>query len=535
MLSISCNQLHFAFANGDSPWPSLTFSWSGQKLGIVGDNGSGKSTLLHLLTGANVPAVGRVNVNGACAVFPQDFSPFTNQPLSRALGVEAKLLALNRILAGDGSPEDLLVLDDDWEIESDLEQRFAHFDLPPFQADRLFGSFSGGEQTKLMLIRLQLQSPDWFALDEPTNHLDYESRQNLHQWIGQSEVKAVVVSHDRELLRQVDQILELSHAGAKLYGGNYDFYMAEKAAELAKLESDYAQRQKDLRKSRLEAQLNREKQERHQSRGAKQKKKRGVDKMALNYFKGQGEATLRKQKKIQQAKVDARKESVGELAQALNYQRPMKIEGLELKVKLAKRVLFAENLNYSHVPENDSLWETPLTFTVNGGERLMVRGANGSGKSTLLKLISGSLSPQSGKIQRNFKFCRVLDQHLSFLEKTHDVMSSFQASFENPPAEHELRMRLGQFLFQGESVFKSVAHLSGGERCRLALACTLVSDLVPDLLILDEPTNHLDLKTKFIFEAWLEQYPGTMIIVTHSQSLLEKLSSGKKVEYLHLE
>lgn len=528
MFHISCNQLSYSFADGTSLFEDLTFAWSGQRLGIVGDNGCGKSTLFSILSGKVPSGGGSLDLGGAFALLEQIPEERSGQSVLEVLGIAEKVLALQRILDGEGNESDLLTLDDDWEIGDRLERLFTEWNLSHIDPLRKFSSLSGGERNRLSLAALSFQPVDAFLLDEPSNHLDRESRQALFEWMDRSSQAFVVISHDREVLGRMDHILELSTGGARLFGGNFDEYQAEKKAEAKRLEERYESSLKDLRKARKQEIQNKEKQQKRNVRGAKRNKAAGVPKEVLNKLKGEGEATMAKVKKMQSGRVSQKETAMREARKARNYQYDWKIDADTTAIPSGKILLKAQDLNFAWA-EAEPLWAENLDFQLNGGQRLLIEGPNGSGKSTLLKLITGDLEPVSGNIRLNTDQLFKLDQHLDFLNPRESVMENFQRHFQKNLAEHEQRIRLGRFRFEGEEVFKPMGQLSGGERMRLALACLLATDQRPDLLLLDEPTNHLDLRSREIFAGFLSSYPGAMLLVTHDAWLVEELEVKREL------
>lgn len=523
MFSITCNQIDLTFADGGSLWNGLSFTWSGQRLGIVGDNGSGKSSLLRLLRGDLSPTSGHLETRAPLLPLPQDHTPFLGQSLVEVAGLKPKIEALRRILEGGGSPNDLLTLDDDWEVEEDFRRQMELWRLGHLDMERPFESLSGGEQSRLLLMGLSLQQADAYVLDEPSNHLDQASRTALFEWMEREKAAIVVISHDRELLRHVDSILELSHSGARLYGGNFDVYWELREAERAQARADFEEGRKEMRKARAKAREALEKQQKRTTRSAKRNKARGVDKMTLNKLKGQGELSTAAIKRREAGRVAAKAAQFEQAKEALDYQEEWKIDGKALESERGRTLIEAVDLNHAF-PEQPELWDSPLNFHLKGGQRSHLQGENGSGKSTLIHILLGRLQPSTGRVRNNCKAIAKLDQDLAFLDPGLSVIENFQAHFQKALAEHESRIRLGRFRFLGRAVFQPTAQLSGGERMRLALACLLATDSLPELLILDEPTNHLDLRSKAIFTRYLATYPGAMLLVSHDPELVADLA-----------
>jgi len=231
-------------------------------------------------------------------------------------------------------------------------------------------------------------------------------------------------------------------------------------------------------------------------------------------------------RRTQAGKVSQKEEALREARQARNYSYDWKIDGQGSEDPRGKVLIEAKDLNFAW-PDSDTLWAESLNFQIHGGERLLLQGDNGSGKSSLLRLLTEDREGQQGSIRRNTRALATLDQHLGFLQADLSLIENFQRHFRQMLPEHELRIRLGRFRFEGEEVFRKAGSLSGGERMRLALACVLASDQVPELLLLDEPTNHLDLRSKGIFTGFLQQYRGAMVLVSHDPQLAEDLGADR--------
>src|SRR5690606_2024522 len=228
----------------------------------VGANGSGKTTLVRLLAGELTPTSGHIHRAAMVAVLPQDFRPPPEAPLATILRVDERLAALRRAEAGKASLEDFEVIGEDWDLPERIDSVLARFGLDHLALDRPVGAVSGGEATRVALAGLALGRPDFLLLDEPTNHLDADHRRALYGFVEEWTGGLLCVSHDRELLRRMDRIVELSTLGARIYGGNWDQYVqlreAEREAAAQELESARA----DLRRAERRAVELRERQAR---------------------------------------------------------------------------------------------------------------------------------------------------------------------------------------------------------------------------------------------------------------------------------
>ncbi|MBD0255959.1 MAG: ABC-F family ATP-binding cassette domain-containing protein [Cytophagales bacterium] len=527
-MHIGVNQLSYQFPGGQPLFDRLTFTIPPGKTGLVGDNGSGKSTLLKLLAGSLAPTSGTVAREGKVAVLPQVFDPYHAQTVAQVLGVGAILRALQNILAGRGNEADFALLENNWDIEDRIERVLRRADLLPLSLNRTFASLSGGEMSRLLFAALLLQEPDFILLDEPTNHLDQASREKLYQVIATFEKGLLIVSHDRALLRLMDSTVELSPKGIHLYGGNYDFYLQQKQVEQEAALHQYQTATREWNKSVRQQQEAIERQEKRNRRGEQSNRAKGVDKMALHILKDAGEKTLAHAKSIHSARVQQQAEKAAQAKAHLPRPHAISIDLENSSLPAAKRVIVAENINYQY-QENGFLWPKPLSFTLLSQDRLAILGNNGTGKSTLVQLITGALVPAAGTLHVGTGKIGLIDQQLRLVNNALSVLENLRLFAPSGMAEHALRIRLGRFLFYGETVFKKAACLSGGERMRLALACLLATGNAPQLLVLDEPTNNLDIASVEQLTSALTQYQGALVVISHDPHFLGQLQPTQQL------
>ena len=225
---IILQNLKFHTPDNHDIFRDLTTTFSCCKIGIVGKNGSGKTTLLKLISGELIYNAGSINVSGTFTTCPQDFTSLLNATVAEVLGIKEKLQALENIASGSTDERDFAVLNEDWLIKERLQQKLASLGLGNIDLTRPLSSLSGGEITRLFLARVFFTESDFILLDEPTNNLDLMSKQLLYGVIKNWTKGLLVVSHDREFLELMDQIVELTSHGIKTYGGNYSFYCEQK-------------------------------------------------------------------------------------------------------------------------------------------------------------------------------------------------------------------------------------------------------------------------------------------------------------------
>lgn len=533
MFSISIQQLTYAFLNGADLFQNLSVRIPPQKIGLVGENGIGKSMLLKMIAGDIEGYSGTISpADRQVGRMSQNQQEFIGKTIAEVLGVADKLAALHRILEGTGKMTDFEVLDDDWEIEERVANLLRTAQVSHIQLDRQFETLSGGERSRLCFAVILYQQPDWMLLDEPTNHLDTKSREQFYQLVQESHHPMIVVSHDRTLLDQMDRILELSHSGLQMYGGNYTVYRLEKEKLAAAHQQAYQHASTELKKRRLAAQRTKEKQQKRSAQGAKAGIRSGLDKMTINTLRGEAEKTASKLKDKHAEKLGKSEEKVRQAKTRMAAYKQLKIDIAPGKVPAGKTLLQFAKVNHAF-GEDDQLWSEELDFEMQGGERVVLSGDNGSGKSTVFRMIMGELHPQTGTVRVGSQAIAMLSQHHTGILDNLSILENMRKHAPSDVPEHALRTLLGRLLFYEESVHQLAVGLSGGERTRLALGCLLAACPAPDLLLMDEPTNHLDLESIAVLEAFLKGYAGGLIVISHDMEFVKQL--GEKVRHLKLE
>jgi ATPase subunit of ABC transporter with duplicated ATPase domains len=505
----------------------VTLALAREKTGLVGNNGSGKTTLARILAGTLAPTSGSLGAQGSVALLPQDFAPLAEHTVAQALGVQDKLAALDRLTAGAGLSDDLATLDDDWALEARIEAELHRLGLDHVRLDRVIGTLSGGETTRVALAALFLQRPDLIILDEPTNNLDRDARLALYGAVRDWPGGLLVVSHDRELLGLMDRIVELSPHGLRSYGGNFDVYTEQRDAEAAAAERDLDHAARELRKRRKEAQAMRERQEKRSSRGKKQAIKMGLGKMAINTLRGRSDYTTARLEDTFDDRIACARETLITAQARVDERKELDIALSPVDLPAGKTVLELEDVSFGYPGGRPILEHFHLRLT--GPERLAVVGANGSGKTTLFRLLLGQLQPTAGEVRVGVPRVSCLDQRAELLDPGRSVLDNFRAC--NPAlSETVCRLTLARFLFRTDDVHRLAGTLSGGERLRAALACVLTGVNPPQLLLLDEPTNHLDLASLANLEQALRLFTGALVVVSHDRTFLEGIGVSRWVE-----
>lgn len=491
------------------------------KIALIGNNGVGKSTLLQILAGTLSPSKGLVKTEVKPYYVPQVFGQFNDYPIARALQVEDKLLALKEILGGNVTDHYLALLDDDWGIEERCRAALGYWKLDELDITREMGTLSGGEKTKVFLAGIMIHLPELVLLDEPSNHLDAQSRSLLYEYIRTTTHTLVVVSHDRTLLNLLDTVDELSKQGITVYGGNYDFYAVQKMMEGDALNQDVKHKEKALRKARETEREALERQQKLDARGKKKQEKAGLPTISMNTLRNNAEKSTSRIKGVHAEKVDAIAQELNQLRATLPDADKMKMDFADAALHKGKILITVKAVNFEY--DHQLLWKQPLNFQITSGERIAIQGANGSGKTTLLKMILGELSPQWGTMDRADIKSIYIDQDYSLIDNSLSVYEQAQQYNSRALQEHEVKIRLNRFLFTKEYWDKPCSALSGGERMRLMLCSLTISNQAPDMIILDEPTNNLDMQNIEILTAAINEYWGTLLVVSHDAFFLQQI------------
>lgn len=522
MSFVTLDSVSAATPDGRLLFENLDLSIGAERIGLVGRNGAGKSTLLALIAGVRPPLAGTVSRAGAVAMLEQ--SPrLATARLVDLLGVGEAWDRLARLERGEGDEADLA--EADWDLPARLEQTLVEVGLDDFEPERSATALSGGQATRAGLARLLLAAPDVLLLDEPTNNLDAEARELVKRVLARWRGGAVVVSHDRSLLRGMDRIVELSSLGARSYGGGYDLYAERKALEAEAAQRDLDHAEREVRRVAREVQVARERKDRRDANGRRFADRGGTPKILLGMMAERAETSGAKEAKLA-AKMAAQAEEARaaadarvERARALGFDLPS--SGLPD----GRSVLAFEAVGFAW-PDGRAVFEG-LSFRISGPERLAVLGPNGSGKTTLIRLATGQLPPTTGEVRRHVPFAP-LDQRAALLADDQSILENFRRL--NPGASvNDAHAALARFLFRNAAALQVAGTLSGGERLRAALACVLCAATPPQLLILDEPTNHLDLDSVRAVEAALAGYDGALLVVSHDQDFLEAIGVERRI------
>jgi len=526
--SVILHQLSYSTPDNQPLITDLDLSFGSERTGLIGRNGTGKSTLLRIIAGLIPPASGSVTITGTLGMLDQTV-PVGAQTMADHLGVQEALTILDRLEQGLGTAED--AAEADWSLLGDIDSTLAELGLPPFEPDRPIDTLSGGQRTRLALARLILDRPDIILLDEPTNNLDAEGREAvvglLHRWRG----AAIVVSHDRALLREMDAIVELTTLGATTYGGNWDHYAERKALELAAAEHDLSTAERRIAEIDRKVQAVAERKARKDGAGKRKAAKGDIPKIMLGGMKENAENTSASGARLANRLRSGAAETAGEARSRIEILTPLSVTLTPTGLPSGRTVLQADNLTGG--PASDHPIIQARSFSLVGPERVAIVGPNGSGKTTLLRLLTGVLQPTGGTARIHVPYA-LLDQTVSLLDPALSIRENFRHL--NPQAdENTCRAALARFMFRADAALQEVGTLSGGETLRAGLACTIGGNNPPQLLILDEPTNHLDIHAIEQVEAGLRGYDGALLVVSHDADFLEKIGIDRTIDLAELQ
>lgn len=520
--------LAYTLPNGDLLFDDINLIINRQeKIALIGNNGVGKSTLLKILSGNLQPSSGLVKTGSTPYYVPQLFGQYNDYSIAHALQIAYKLKALQEILDGCVTEENMTILDDDWAIEERCKEALIHWKLEGLDLTRKMETLSGGQKTKVLLAGIMIHRPEIILLDEPTNHLDGVSRTMLQDYINSTKSTLMLVSHDRALLNELDTVYELNKRGITIYGGNYDFYAEQKTIESEALNHDLKSKEKVFRKAKETEREAMERQQKLDARGKKKQEKAGLPTISMNTLKNNAEKSTSRMKGIHAEKMGVILQELTQLRSALPDIDKMKMDFDNSALHKGKVLITAKDLNLEY--EGQLLWKQPLNFQVSSGERIVVSGLNGSGKTTLIKIILNELQPQWGTIDRTGVKAIYIDQDYSLIDNQLSVYEQAQHYNSGALQEHEIKIRLSRFLFTKAYWNKTCKALSGGEKMRLMLCSLTISNQAPDMIILDEPTNNLDIQNIEILTAAINEYRGTLLIVTHDEYFLKQLNMERSI------
>jgi ATP-binding cassette subfamily F protein 3 len=482
------------------------------KIGLIGLNGRGKSTLLRILVGEYKPDGGSISMSKDVSLgfLNQDLLSYDShepilivamQAFAEALDVQKKIdevLLEFETNYTDDLVDKLAALQDRFEalggytMQARAEEILEGLGFTTEELQKPLKLFSGGWRMRVMLAKILLQQPSLLLLDEPTNHLDLPSIKWIENYLAGYEGAVIIVSHDREFLdRTTNTTVEVTGGKLVPYAGNYSFYLEEKEERNAIQKGAFENQQAQIKQAERFI-------ERFKAKASKAKQAQSRVK------------ALDKLERIEDVAGDDAKVNIKFNFTVTPGRHILRME--HVGKKYGEKIIFRD----THVH-------------IERGDKIALIGANGKGKSTLMRLVAGQEAPTNGNHQlgHNVIMAFYAQHQLESLRIDNEILQEMVEA-GSKRSEMELRSVLGSFLFTGDEVYKKIKVLSGGEKSRVALAKTLISEA--NFLLLDEPTNHLDMQSVNILIQALDLYEGTYIVISHDRFFVENVAN--KIWYI---
>lgn len=497
--------------DGNTVLSEINFSVSDkEKIALVGRNGSGKTSILKCISGevplvsgtgdekfsfsiSGAPKIGylqQVSLNDELTLRQEILSAYKD-----VVGLENKLQILLDKMSENPSDENVGAYSRAMErfeniggylYKKEYLTAVSKFGFSAEDLDKKLSCFSGGQRTKIALMKLLLEKPDVLLLDEPTNHLDIAAVEWLEGYLKNYKNSVVIVSHDRMFLdRIVGVVYEIEYGVTTRYKGNYTAFLAQKQQAYDKALKDAKWKSAEIDRLRK----------------------------IVERFRYKATKAAMAQSKLKEI------ERLGTVETPRRFDTSTFASSFQPEYESVRDALFVKDLVFGY---DKPLGE--ISLAVERGQKIGVIGSNGTGKSTLLKTITGLIPPLSGDVRFGVK-TRVgyFDQTIAATKSELSVLEDFRAEFPELN-DGEIRKTLGGFLLSGDDVFKCVKDLSGGEKVRLALS--KIFRHRPNFLILDEPTNHMDIIGKETLEKLLMDFSGTVIVVSHDRYLINRVAKS---------
>ena len=513
MAVLSVNGIYKSFG-ATSILEDVSFSVNkNEKVAIIGDNGEGKSTLLKIITRQLEADKGSVyfeDSNSVGYLSQQVIDDIEHTLIEEMELAFTKLKKMEKEMAElvdkmSASDDKELVnryslLQETYEIlggyeyKYQIHQMLAKFGFDESYYDRALKTFSGGERTRASFVKLLLNRPSLLLLDEPTNHLDLVMIEWVEKYLKTYSGTVVIVSHDQVFIDNlVDKVVELENHKATMYSGNYSFYVKEKQLRYEQALKAYNIQEKEIKRYE----------------------------MLIRKFKPKPTKTAFAQSLEKKLAKMERIEKPNNKKKTIHGKFETNLDPYNVKMHIAEDLLFG----YDNIPLTN-----PFNIEIRNQDKICIMGQNGSGKTTLLKCLMKNENKISGfnsDVRPNLKYF-YFDQTQQLLNPDLTLFDTIHNEF--PLMDNtQVRTILGRFLFEDDDAFKLVSQLSGGEKIRMIFA--LISLRNYDILYLDEPTNHLDFTTKRIVSDILEDYQGTIVMVSHDRYFVNRVAN--KIIYLH--
>lgn len=509
MILISTQEIQKSFGTHEV-LRGVSFSLQkGEKMGLVGVNGCGKTTLMRIITGEMEADGGLIHKNRDLKIgylAQVDDIALTDtvwgallRVFEPVIAMEKRLHELEKRMEENSDPEVAMRLSGEYQrllerfneaegyaYEGEMLGVLGGLGFKPEMHERLVGTLSGGERTRLSLAKLLLQKPDIILMDEPTNHLDLEAIEWLQNYLTDYKGSLLLISHDRYFLDHVCTSMGEILGGKMIkFSGNYTEYMRKRTAEFETRMKAYNLQQKEIEREKAIIERYRSFNREKSIRAAESRQKR-LDKIE------------RLEKPVEESHVRF----------SFDVRRRSGEDALEVK-------------GLSKTFDGQSVFEN-VNFKLRTGDRVALIGPNGVGKSTLFKILMNQLAPDRGSVKYGTNIdVGYYDQHQLGLNPANTVLDEVWNAF--PAMEQsKIRSALGLFLFSGDDVFDNIQSLSGGERGRVALTKLMLKK--DNLLLLDEPTNHLDMDSREVLEDALEDFPGTILAISHDRYFINRFA-----------
>ena len=491
---------------GNTIFSNISFSVpDNARIGLVGPNGAGKTTLLKIMTGQQESTSGQFTINKGLKVgyiaqenALDEYKTIWDEMLTvfdNLIEKNKRITKMQEQIAEHPEDEDLLKRYDQLAYDFEQEGGFTYqaeiksilngFNFKENTWQKVIGTLSGGEKTRLAFVKLLLQKPPVLLLDEPTNYLDLDTLDWLEAFLKNYQGAIITVSHDQYFLDHLaNQIFELNFGKLTTFKGNYSQYVKERELMNSQQEAAYEKQQEKIKKEEEFIQKN---LVRASTTKRAQSRRKALDKMER----------IKPPKHKQKVRIN------------FTSDRPS-----------GKEVLIAKDLTIGYP---DKTMVSDIDFQVNKNDRVAIIGPNGIGKSTLLKTIMKKIEPKDGSIKYGASLdIGYYDQELQSLDPSKTVLDTIWDRHKTMP-EKEVRSILASFLFTAEDIDKTVGQLSGGQKARLTL--TVLSLEKDNFLLMDEPTNHLDIEAKEVLEQALDTYDGTLLFVSHDRYFINELAN----------
>jgi len=482
-----------------------------EKIGLVGLNGTGKTTLLRIINAEITPDKGQVSKSNDCTIgyLNQDLLSFQSEESILSVAMEAfkeaveyerKIELILKELETDHSDKllhQLTVLQEKYELmggyslQNQAEEILEGVGFKTSDLHRPLSEFSGGWRMRVMLAKLLLEKPSLLMLDEPTNHLDLPSIQWVESYLRNYDGSVIIVSHDKYFLDStINKTVEVANFKLNSFSGNYSFYIQEKELRDQIQQNAFINQQQKIKQTE----------------------------QFINRFRAKATKARQVQSRVKSLERMDKVEEVKSESAAVSFN-------FNFSQNSGRHVVQLEGVSKSY--GNIEVLK-PSTVYLERGDKIALIGANGIGKSTLLRIIADREN-YKGKVQIGYNVIQAFyAQHqIEALTLDTEILDELKQGGTNR-TEQEIRTLLGCFLFSGDDVFKKIKVLSGGEKSRVALAKTLLSEA--NFLLLDEPTNHLDIVSVNILIQALQQYKGSFVLVSHDRFFISEVAN--KIWYI---